>query len=157
MNGQLHDLWPEDMLTLQVLTPISILKFQAVRLTEKSRGMIEGRIRTSILANQLSHSFLLVAPFLDGYECELLQIRHFLDLVYPVRIYWRGAPSIQSIAGDMVILTEDERCEIANSQFELEQILAKVLGAKDTLAIVQSMLAQSNEKLSEIETAAAAS
>jgi len=82
MTTQQEDFWGE----IEVggtQTPSLILKQQAALLGEKTKHMLEAKVRARASDGDFHYSFELVAPALDNYTYQLFQVRHGADL-YPV-------------------------------------------------------------------------
>lgn len=78
-------LWPTDLVESTAETPEDILLVQARDLTEKTRGMIEGRIEKGSHGDWVVIDLLLVLPSLNDYAYQLLKIRHKVP-AYPLEI-----------------------------------------------------------------------
>ena len=64
-NTQIPDLWPASV-KVEILTPYAILRAQATKLTERTQGIVEGKVRSREVAPSLiCHTFELLAPVLS--------------------------------------------------------------------------------------------
>src|SRR5688500_2174304 len=116
------DLWPDDFGTIEVVPPITVLREQANWLTDKTQGVLEGRVASGNAGGKLSHRFSVVAPSLD-YSYELFSVEHPLEM-YPLRMH---VPAL------------DEVHECVNHA-DFVQALKRVLGAQEIKRIVAAIL-----------------
>jgi hypothetical protein len=121
MNAISEDFWPADIVMDVPVSPVNILRAQASKIGEKTKNIVEGRVRTSSYLGELVHSFELVAPALGNYSHELFVVTHPVTL-YPVKV-----------AGDYLETEE-----------ELIKWLKAKLASPETKRIVGSLLAQSS-------------
>jgi len=128
MPTTIPDLWPADFGVSGPLPPVAILRGQAAALTERTKGLVMGYVRTVPEGGQgFVYAFDLVAPALDDYRYMLLTIGHDINL-YPVELLAR--------------LIRPESFRAANPE-EFERILKEVLSKDETMRIVRSLIAQS--------------
>lgn len=125
------DLWPEDIgLDTNVLMPVNIMREQAAKLTERTKGLLEGQIDSSAPAmgsKDFMHTFYIVAPALDNYRHILFWVLHEVT-GYPVSV---GAP------GEGANFTaEDQESFVAK--------LKAIFADEKTKTIIQALLAQSS-------------
>ncbi len=133
MQDEIPDLWPDEIQTTEVPTPIAILRIQANRLHDKTKGLIEAEVR-SLTDNdkaQELYQFDLIAPALDGYRLRLFECGHALSLVYPIDIYWREF---------------DQGYSSASTPGEVYEALRTIFRSRTTTSIIMSMIARSNER-----------
>ena len=83
MSTHTQDLWPVDIATTELRSPVAILREQATLLADKTEGLIVGNVRTVTLAEQLQHTFMFVAPALSHCTFDLFNFTHGPSL-YPV-------------------------------------------------------------------------
>src|SRR5271166_5136083 len=108
-------------------TPLSILKEQAMLLGKKTRNVIEAKVETRPYSGGwLGHKLLLVAPVLDNYTYELVEIYHPIQL-YPV--------SPDSLVASQAKLLPDEP--------SFMKWLGERLSSSETHRIVTNLLSQS--------------
>ena len=82
-----EDLWPETLVTTDTAAPVSILRRQAILLGEKTAGILEAEVTTTVGdKGNFTHDFYLVAPALDRYRYRLLTVTHPAAL-YPISVY----------------------------------------------------------------------
>ena len=85
MTDSIPDLWPEEFGDAGLTTPHSILQAQASALSKKTKGLVEGEMKSSQgSGGDFVHQLYLIAPVLD-YRFHLLTVTHAIDL-YPVNI-----------------------------------------------------------------------
>jgi hypothetical protein len=148
MSTSIPDLWPED-LSVNILTPAAILKGQAAKLAEKTKGLLEAEVTTSeeprAAAGPLDltrtdaqstgntlivHDFDLIAPALQNYRHRVMVAKHSAALCYPASVM-----SEALIHGPIV----------ANSEQEFIQLVGTILQSVAVRAVIQSLIARSNE------------
>jgi hypothetical protein len=126
MATSIPNLWPDDIANSNLRSPVAILREQARFLAEKTRHLLEGFVRTKVLANnQLSHFFYIEAPKLDGYQFHLFTIEHQTDF-YPVKIF-----------------SDSDHYVIAKSEEELMKRLSDLLSSEKTKKVIHALIAQS--------------
>ncbi|MCX6380103.1 MAG: hypothetical protein NT023_11615 [Armatimonadetes bacterium] len=143
------DLWPNDLLAEEAVTPLDIIRKQASLVGSKTNHLIEGEIdsipfgQTSLInvellvsqalaprsmgfsaSNYIVHRFTLVSPAMGGYRYTLFSVITSLAL-YPVVITWRD---------------EHIRC---NNEADLLTTLAQILQSESTRQTIQSMISHS--------------
>jgi hypothetical protein len=133
---EIPDLWPDDIAKTDpsIVTPVVILREQAERLTEKSKGLIEGRVIRERLgvANKIWLSFYLIAPVLDNYRCHLFRVEHGMGC-YPVRL----APSVDLPDHD------NTKYLIIHDEEEFLETLREIFSAQKTRRLIRTLVAQS--------------
>lgn len=142
------DLWPDDI-AVEVLSPVMILKQQAEAISKKTKGLVKGDVRKISIENSEEIAFDLLAPAL-GLREELLTVRYKRGYPYPSSVSaaaLEGSLRLQSpqTPTNWEILEPENPCEVAYTPVEFLTILRKVFGARDTLAVISSILARSNE------------
>lgn len=122
--GDREDLWPETLATIDMATPVSILRQQASLLAGKTAGVLEGEVKTRIdEKGNFIHDFYLVAPALDGYRYRLLTVIHPAAL-YPAAVY------------------SDIYQFEADSEETLKSTLRDLLSSPRTRSLINGMVAQ---------------
>src|SRR5437867_9307579 len=84
-----HNLWPEDIAVTEAVAPVSILKDQASKLAERTKNLVEARVRNSArdsYDDDFAYDFELVAPALNNYRYRLFAISHDVQF-YPLFIH----------------------------------------------------------------------
>ena len=87
MTEKIPDLWPQDFGVTEITTPLHILKRQATALAEKTKGILQGAVQSSIMGGGelFTHEFLIKAPIIGGYTYKLLTAYHKISF-YPIQI-----------------------------------------------------------------------
>ena len=120
-----QDMWPAEFGVGDTTPPVMILREQATYLTKKTKGKVEGQVRTMPDGQEFRHCLYLVAPALDNYEYRLLCVWHPIEL-YPLRLMESGTDELR----------------ICSSEFEFLDQLATVLKGDKAQKVVQSLLSQ---------------
>jgi hypothetical protein len=127
MSSQPNSLWPEDFGTIAIVPPVVILKEQAGFLSQMTKNIVEGEVRSGKDGTgHFSHSLSLLAPALGGYRYELLRITHDIRLYPTDVVYLPGSYGEQ-----------------AASEQELKEILRKRFADDRTKKVLQALIAQS--------------
>ena len=155
MSTTIRDLWPEDVSAPDVLSPLTILKYQASQLRQRTKGLLEAEVHLDERSGPwVRASFVIIAPFLDRYRLELFRIGHDSQSPYPVFVYASDLAHKAKSAGfvwaevgqdpdDYSPPDEDEA--VASSQEEFLDLLALVLNSRNTKSVLQSLLARTND------------
>ena len=136
------DLWPDEI-AVDVRSPAALLHMQVDFLKRKTNGILEAEVVTAIVSKSFTapladpyagtemekqpfkeHSLILKLPSLGHKEC-VVCVFHHDKRPYPVHF--------------------DEGGRVAHSQNEFVDLLRKQLQSKETVAMMQSMIARSNE------------
>jgi hypothetical protein len=129
------DLWPEELKTLEITPPSSILREQANLLTQKTKGLVEGQVEVMRRSDQDDHrleiAFYLVAPNLDEYSYRLLTVDHPVSY-YPLTVNSHSEANF----------------ECANEE-EYLKALQKIFNSDKTRNTIGAMLAQSGAEKQE--------
>jgi len=129
MVGNIPNLWPKIADAEAKVTPKAVLNRQGMVITEKAEGKIHGEVETKLLGSDFAHTLWLVASELAEYRLFVVRVRHSVREMYPVKVF----------------LTEkDDTGRICQSEDEFYGVLGGVLGHEKTVAVVQSLIAQSN-------------
>lgn len=139
MTQRIPNLWSEKDVKVEVLSPLAILQTQAANLETMTKGLIEAEITT--LTNERGETLYnldLVAPALGGYRHRLFGISHKQDMVYPVKFI---LPSSQNF-GSMFPFASQLSAE---TEAEFLEKLGEVLQSNSVNAVIQSLIARSNE------------
>lgn len=120
------DLWPTDIAVATLITPKAILQQQASLLGQKTGNLVEAEVVTSSGNNMITHSVFLVAPALGQYRYLLLRVIHPIDF-YPLTISFEPMNHSTTATSQEVFIEE----------------LGKILSSEKTKAIIQALVAQS--------------
>jgi hypothetical protein len=160
MADKIPTLWPEDAVAVDVLSPVAILKVQAAKLAELTKGLLEAEVETHATdKGSVQHTFDVIAPALDGYRRRILTVTHAKDEVYPTRlsptpIYYPPPPKptswVTSYIGEPREKPDPPRpYDDPTTEKEFIKLIGLVFGSRETKALLQSLIASSNEKKSE--------
>jgi hypothetical protein len=155
-------LWPSDIAPLP-LSPNQVLRAQATELERLTKGYVVAELRDSVEHPYTTVTFSVRATQLYGVTAELARIRFDSQMPYPVsvdsdvfrRIHdenWDLAPY-----GKDRLLLEDLRRRKdyappqATNQDELQSLLRIVFNSSRVRGALNSMLARTNERLSETQ------
>jgi len=133
--AEISDLWAPSI-DMANVSPLSILKAQAEMLREKTAGLLDPLVETTMDARGLiTHELFVKAPLLFDYAVPLVAVWHRDDGVYPVEIEKFER-----------IFRRSGRC-VSTEQFA--ERLAELLQHDTMVAQLNSLIAQCNEKLAE--------
>lgn len=159
MATTIPTLWPEDI-KVDVLPPLTILKYQAAKLREITKGILQAEVTTVTGSDDfVSHRLDLIAPALEGRRFRVLIATHRTDF-YPVVLEadcFRPRIAPGTVAGRMPEATEvgggprpwppkNDWRPVANDQDEFLKRVGEALRAGEVRAAINSMIALSNEK-----------
>ncbi len=137
MSNAIQDLWPDDVVVADVLSPLTIMRHQAGQLRARTKNLLEGEVKTSAAGNGKQHEFYVVAPALNRYRYLLFKVEHADEMVYPAKIIadclvdpYEGFPS-------------------APGQQEFVALLKDVMSDSSTKTVIHSLIAQINESKNE--------
>jgi hypothetical protein len=138
MPSNIPDLWTDDI-TVDIVTPLAILRAQSQGLERRTKGLLEAEINSQEKENEIVHWLDLVAPAL-GFRERILTATHVRNRVYPVTLEAR------CFAKNPKQFTVEETRRAAVSQQEFIELLAQVLRSGDVRSSIQSLLARSNDE-----------
>lgn len=123
-----------DIENLDVRLPVSILKEQASALTEETKGLLIGEIRTLGRNNsgEIRYTLDITVPTLNNYRYSILQVVQPVK-IYPITIY---------------ASSENETYPSISNDQEFVQTLQKILGSDETGRILSALLAQAQDSSS---------
>lgn len=140
MAQRIPNLWSEKDVKVEVLSPVAILHTQAANLETMTKGLIEAEI--TMLSNERGETLYnldLVAPALGGYRHRLFGISHKQDMVYPVKFVLESTQTFPLFA------RLNGKGEIAETEAAFLEKLGEVLQSSTVNAVIQSLIARSNE------------
>ena len=150
MSISARNLWPDDIAVVEEVPPIAILKEQGLLLGQRTKNLVEGRVRGGPLnygrtkfwqkgdpdyaRNEFSYTFEVVAPALDNYRYELFGISHGVDF-YPLGIDWDSPDNtlISNLSGEAGIENEER----------FLKALEIIFSSEKTRKVIGSLIAQS--------------
>ncbi len=140
------DLWPDDI-SVDIVTPLAILRAQVGPLQKKTKGLLRVNVstQTSSEGDSVIHKMDLVAPALGNYRQEILSVTHTKDRVYPVQI---EAECLATSVGDDESGYVDFKRQ-ADTEQEFIRLLGEVLRSGPVRAVIHSLLARMNEQTAE--------
>jgi hypothetical protein len=174
MLETIPNLWSAAELKPKVVTPAAILRAQASQLSRMTQGVLEAEVTVlHSNDNQVVLGLEIIAKSLHGYRHRLLSVRHDQEEVYPATVFSgvfqetktvkEPNPLIQQFGGTLrdtvgsrgtnnplfdpierEVTTKLEK-KIAYSEEKFVAILKEVLQAPATIAMLQSLIARSNE------------
>jgi hypothetical protein len=128
MAEQTVDFWPDIATAARRVTPLSLMKQQAVLLGKHTKNLLEGEVSSSVHVGRLVHSFQISVPTLD-YSYELFRVSHDIVALYPVKVEFS---MVGPLAGHPPLASEDAFMDW----------LKKVLSSDETKRVLGSLLAQ---------------
>ncbi len=128
-DGRIPNLWPELSAIGARVTPLSVLRRQAMVITEKSGERVRGEVQSRMRGREFIHVLQLTAVGLGDFAYFLVRLRHSIDSPYPCR----------------VSLTEKEdKYDEVNTVDELLHVVRDVLHDGKTQEVVTALLAYSD-------------
>jgi hypothetical protein len=146
------DLWPQDLPTTTMTTPLTILREQASLLGTKTKNIVKAavkRYRSNPLPSSrhvtsakpsapsqelFNYSFNLVAPTLDNYTYRLFTV------AYDVNLYPATITVDDDIALELDDLDADELS--ASDEAEFKDFLSRIIGSQKTRKVISALLSQ---------------
>lgn len=128
-----RNLWPDDIAVTEQVSPVSILKEQGALLGQRTKNLVEGRVRggpSEYGTREFHYSFELVAPALDNYRYELFSISHGVEF-YPLSIDWN--PPDRTLFKGSGIENEEQ----------FLKALEMIFSSEKTRKVISSLIAQS--------------
>jgi len=156
MATAIPDLWADDI-KVNVATPLMILRTQEGLLAQKTKGILRGQVATTTTDKWIQHQLDLIAPALQNYRITLLRASHHKDAVYPVYVETFRVSPERDIAGPVAAFAGTASAiqtamnmklpegEPAHSEDEFIQLVRKALQSGDARAVIESLIARSNE------------
>ncbi len=134
------DLWPNDLATVTMRSPFTILKEQAALLGAKTSNIVKARVQRThgrplpAPSPAFRYDFLITAPALDNYTYRLFYLDYDVDF-YPVRFVMDEA-----IANELGIV-RGQALNAAGEQ-EFTDILKQIFASQKTRQVIQAILSQ---------------
>lgn len=140
-----QDLWPDEIKSIEVVSPVTIIKEQGKILGRKTNNIVVGEVTLSKTHPGITsynfafyYKFFLVCSSID-YKYQLFSFGLPIDM-YPVTIF----PD-SSIGND---LGWEQKIQV-NSEKIFIEALRKIFSAQKTIKIITTLLAQSQDTKDE--------
>jgi hypothetical protein len=101
MPNEVPNLWPADLLDVQLTTPLTILKKQANDLATATSALLRGEVITETSGDLFEHRLFIVAPALD-YRYRLCKVSHKIAL-YPCNGHFLRRPPQQIDSEELLL------------------------------------------------------
>jgi hypothetical protein len=148
MTTAIPDLWPET-LKPDVLSPVAILRTQAAKLSERTNGLLEADVVSSVVvdgeAQTRRYVLEITAPALGHRKFQVLAAEHSMTGAYPVKLHSDFLPEADSDTASSLVLFDSKSRECEN-QSSFQKYLAKTLSSQKLLTVLESLLAQINDQ-----------
>jgi hypothetical protein len=158
MAASIPVLWSDDI-SVDVLSPLAILRGQTEPLSRMTKGILEAGIETITSdKGKVQHRLDLVAPALNNFHRRILLATHQNDLVYPVVVdaecflpervesNWDALiPSFSKIVTVRDPLSEGQRRAATDKEFI--ELVGQVLRSSQVRSLIQSLIARSNDQI----------
>jgi hypothetical protein len=158
MAATIPSLWPEDI-KVDVLPPVVILKYQAAKLRELTKGILQAEVTTTTGWDDfVVHRLELLAPQLENRRYGVLTVTHRSDF-YPVVLeadcyrprHQFAAGPLVGAAGSAVTTTapwppKNDWRPVAANQDEFLKRVGEVLRSMEVRSVIDSLIALSNQK-----------
>ena len=157
MAETIPNLWPVDI-QARVLTPVAILRAQASEIRKLTQGVLDAEVSVSTNdKDRVWYVLDLIAPALSKYRYRVLSVGHQKDMVYPTHIqakcYEPPDGSLIPVecrrnpaSRESIILAEGYNpWRSAATDEEFMTYVGEVLRSKEVHAIINSLIARSNE------------
>ncbi|KPA09970.1 hypothetical protein MHK_009824, partial [Candidatus Magnetomorum sp. HK-1] len=83
----MENLWPDEVGTTTIVSPVAILREQAELLGEKMKNIVAAEVSSfDSSTDSIIYHFYIVAPTLGNYRYRLFTVSHNVTL-YPLEIY----------------------------------------------------------------------
>lgn len=126
-----ENLWPEISVDEVLKNPKTILNEQAKFLAQVTKNLLSANVTTSPYNAGFIHNFEIIAPNLNGYKYQLLNLLQTDIFFYPCRVNFNGAEYV----------IQDEETLIT--------VLRDIFNNSETNKVIKSLIAQSKSEVSE--------
>jgi len=142
----MEDLWPENLVSAKERMPVEILRDQAVLLGQKTRNLLEGRVKRiepsdMVGLGDFAWAFSIVSPALGNYSYRLFAIRYGAD-VYPVTFDVEEVITQELPTWAPKLSKGNNRTLLAHSEAEFIEVVRAILGSERTRKLIAAILAQ---------------
>lgn len=151
MPSKIPNLWPTETVSVEILSPLAILRMQAQNLTELTHRLVIGEVTTDDRQEDgIYHHFDIVAPALNGYRHRILTIKHDTSMLYPVSYLVAKKRDMKSstIASWSELLSQEQSGVIgpvAMTEADFIKALKEAFNSDFVLSVINSLIARSNE------------
>ena len=90
MSSLVGDLWPADLVKVLPISPMSIMKEQAIRLGGKTGELVQADVRPEILGNYVELEFELVMPLFENYRYSIIKVSHPVECYFSIHMFILG-------------------------------------------------------------------
>jgi hypothetical protein len=169
MTTTIPSLWPEDIQTQEVISPLEILNEQARLLEKQTNGLLVGNVVEHVVQDRKVLGFEVTASRVPT-TVRLFEIQQSPEFEYPVAIVppdvsipdflksevyrpgpFDGVSSLTSVQGKWV-----KKEWVASSPSEFTEKLRRLLSMTGVKSILLSLLSRSNRKSGDSESSASA-
>jgi hypothetical protein len=134
-------LWPDDLASISVRTPVTILKEQAAALGKMTKNLIEGRVTVTPFGQIIVVYLDLVVPTLKNYTYRLLRVKHG-SLLYPVQVAAHSMPELREATDAVTVAVSMMNAREARNEDEFLAVLREILTSEETKKVLAALLAQ---------------
>jgi hypothetical protein len=143
--------WPEEIKP-KIQTPLAILRARANELTDITKGILIGKVSSTIDTDQIYHSLDAVVPALNGFRQRILTISHQVKAVYPAYLDAKVEWSAETLGFPELLqeMREEEGAgKVASTDDELIELLKRMLHSRQVKSTLVSLIAIANEGFEE--------
>lgn len=142
MPSDIPNLW-SDSIKPGILSPLAILKSQAVALKEQTDGILVPVIDSEEHSTRIKHTLVIVVPALNGYRYSALEVAHHQDRPYPVLSLGPGLWNWQEAFNDYLQKNYLPSGTLrADNQDDFIQILSEMLQHPSLVGTLQGLIAR---------------
>lgn len=153
MSDTMPNLWAHSPLSPSIKTPLAILRAQTAPLAQATQGLLRGEVTVTPVGEKTVLTFDVIAPSLNNYRRRLVTVEHTQDEIYPAKITGNGLKDTyqetDSFSFAMIPRTKtvsrNVESKTAYSEDDFVKIIQELLQAPVTTALLQSLIARSNE------------
>ncbi len=131
------DLWPEDIQTVRVKAPMTILKEQATFLGQRTKNIVTAEVVRCVSIDMFKFAFYIVGPAIGNYRWRLFTMSYSVSY-YPLTL--KLAPGILQ---ELYDAAPHGATRTISSRNEFLVELRKVFAADKTLRVIRAILALS--------------
>ena len=155
MPDTITNLW-SPQLKSKVLSPFAILRTQASQVSPMTQGMLRAEVTPISSEKQMTINLEVVAPALNNYRHRLLSVKHDINVYYPSIVSSNGLTTRETVKTGLLmnqekLVVESVATKTAYSEDQFVAILKEALQAPENVALLQSLIARSNEEAIPVE------